>query len=272
MKRLWVLAVSVVGCLLVDVSWSHAQDGKGFVINEGPRAQSGVGATAQTVDPSKTTTSIGHEPRGLAQGRSTIASQPPLIANRCTGLVSGDSFSAFSNSTTCGSFAAPVIGNAPPPAPTGPATNPREIAAVLADRAMALAADPDLRISPSAIGLTGLDSYFWLANEPRPIVATADVPGIAVTAEARPIRYSWDFGDGTTRSTTHIGRRWTRRRPGNIAHLYETSDTYTVRAAVVWEARWRLGTGAWQPLGYFTTADSVEYPVRQIVALLVRPH
>jgi hypothetical protein len=136
---------------------------------------------------------------------------------------------------------------------------------------MALAADPELRMSPSAIGLTGLDSYFWLAREPRAIVATADVPGIAVTAEARPIRYSWDFGDGATRSTTHIGRRWTRRRPGNIAHLYETSDTYSVRAAVVWEARWRLGVGAWQPLGYFTTSDSVEYPVRQIVALLVRP-
>jgi hypothetical protein len=136
---------------------------------------------------------------------------------------------------------------------------------------MALAAEPDLRISPSAIGLTGLDSYFWLAREPRPIIATADVPGIAVTAEAHPIRYSWDFGDGATRSTTHIGRRWTRRRAGNIAHLYETSDTYTVRAVVVWEARWRLGAGAWQPLGYFTTSDSVEYPVRQIVALLVRP-
>jgi hypothetical protein len=265
-----IVRISAVVILLLTMFWSSAwsqQRGDARVVTFGPR--SGVESVAKGYrPPSSASTSI-------SNGADSARPQQDvslLVPNRCTGLVSGDSFSAFSNSTTCGSFAAPAIGNAPPPAPIGPATNPREIAAILADRAMVLAADPDLRISPSAIGLTGLDSYFWLANEPRPIVATADVPGIAVTAEARPIRYSWDFGDGTTRSTTHIGRRWTRRRPGNIAHLYETSDTYTVRAAVVWEARWRLGTGAWQPLGYFTTADSVEYPVRQIVALLVRPH
>jgi hypothetical protein len=115
--------------------------------------------------------------------------------------------------------------------------------------------------------LTGLDSFFWLAAEPQPIAASAGV----VSAEARPVEYSWDFDDGGHKTTTASGRGWTRRHDGNIAHLYETRGTYDVSVDVIWEARWRLGTGAWQPLGYFTTSDSATYPVRQVVALLVRP-
>ena len=240
--------------------------GKANVVTFGRRRGVGVDASQQRFR--KSAPNVANK---SPTAQWAVMDQQQLIPNRCVGLVGGDSFSALSSSSTCDSFAAPAVGTAPPEPPVGPARTPQDIASILADRAMALAADPVLRISPSAIGLTGLDSYFWLAREPRPIIATADVPGVAVTAEARPVRYSWDFGDGTTRSTTHIGRRWTRRRAGTIAHLYETSDTYTVRAAVVWVARWRLGAGPWQPLGSFTTTDSVEYPVRQIVALLVRP-
>ena len=138
------------------------------------------------------------------------------------------------------------------------------------DEAVGLAPDPQLHVDPGRIGLTGLDSYFSV-RPPRPIQVSATVPGFTVTAEARPVQYAWDFGDGATRTTHGPGRPWSRRRPGSIAHLYETHGVYSIGVEIVWAARWRIGTGEWRHLGYFSTADARDYPVRQIVALLVKP-
>jgi hypothetical protein len=121
------------------------------------------------------------------------------------------------------------------------------------------------------VGLTGLASYFWLARRPRPITATAGVPGLTVTAQARPIQYVWDFGDGAEKVTRKSGRPWRARRPGSIGHVYETRGRYRTGVEVVWEARWRIGRGAWRPLGYFANSDDRRYRVRQVIAVLVRP-
>jgi hypothetical protein len=149
--------------------------------------------------------------------------------------------------------------------------SPEELARIAADRAIALAPRPELRLAPRSVGLAGLATYFWLSEEPRPITATAGVRGLTVTAEARPVQYVWDFGDGDDHVTTHHGRRWTRRRPGNVEHTYETSDRYRVGVEVIWQARWRIGGGEWRHLGYFTNSDERPYRVRQIIAMLVRP-
>jgi hypothetical protein len=148
--------------------------------------------------------------------------------------------------------------------------SPEELARIAADRAIALAPKPKLRVAPRAIGLTGLPSYFWLAQRPRAITASAGVPGLTVTAQARPVQFVWDFGDGADKVTRKSGRRWRTRRPGNIAHVYETRRRYRVGVEVIWEARWRLGAGVWRPLGYFSNSDSRRYRVRQVVAVLVR--
>jgi hypothetical protein len=152
-----------------------------------------------------------------------------------------------------------------------PRPSPEELARIAADRAIALAPKPRLRLAPRAVGLTGLASYFWLARRPRPITASASVPGLTVTAQARPVQFVWDFGDGAEKVTRKSGRRWRVRRPGNIGHVYETRGRYRTTVEVIWEARWRIGGGAWRPLGYFTNSDSRRYRVRQVVAVLVRP-
>lgn len=147
--------------------------------------------------------------------------------------------------------------------------SPEEIAQRLADRAIALAPKPQLRITPGRRGLTGLPSYFWLRERPRRIQARAGVRGLLVTAEARPVQFVWTFGDGSDRVTTHHGRRWTRSRPGNIRYTYETKRRYTVRVEVIWEARWRIGFGAWRHLGYFSNSDTDRYRVRELKPVLV---
>lgn len=232
------------------------------------RERKGVGAAV-------TYESAPSKSQGQVQGSSAPVSvahdhslAPTLIANRCTGLTSENSFSEFSNSTTCTSFAAPApptVAGAAPARP--PRRSPEQIATALAQRSIALAPRPQLKVAPSGVGLTGLDSFFWLAEEPRPITASAG----AVTAEARPSQYVWDFDDGGHKTTSTSGRAWRPRRPGSIAHLYEARGTYGVTVDVIWQARWRIGTGPWRPLGFFTTSDSVDYPVRQVVALLVKP-
>lgn len=172
----------------------------------------------------------------------------------------------------CVSFVSP-----PPPEPVrgrrdrAPARpSPQAVAQRAYDRMISLAADPELDLAPARIGLTGLRSYFWVSNELRPISATAGVRGVTVTAEARPVRFLWDFGDGTKRQTQHPGRPWTRSRPGNVGHVYETKGRYEPGVTVVWAARWRVNGGAWQDLGYFSTAGSAEYPVREMISVLVR--
>lgn len=149
--------------------------------------------------------------------------------------------------------------------------SPEQLAAAAADRAIALAPEPELRVAPARVGLTGLPSYFWLAREPEPITAQASAGGVVVTAEARPVEFVWDFGDGGEKVTSHSGRRWSPRRAGSIAHLYETKGRYGLTIDVIWEARWRVGGGSWQSLGYFSNSDARLYPVREVVAALVVP-
>ena len=138
------------------------------------------------------------------------------------------------------------------------------------DEVRRLAPQPRLAIAPGRIGLTGLESYFWLAEPVAPITATAAVRGIRVIAEAAPAHYLWRFEPGADLMTNDPGRPWTESRPGNIGHTYETKGHYDVSVEVVWRARWRIGTGAWRDLGFFSTLDSRPYPVQEIVPVLTQ--
>ena len=161
----------------------------------------------------------------------------------------------------------PRISNAPKRRPP----TPDEVARRLADRAISLAPRPRLRFAPARRGLTGLPSFFWLAERPQPIVARAGVRGLTVTAQARPVQFIWGHGDGTDQATRGPGRRWTKQRPGNIRHTYEGKGRYTLEVEVIWEARWRLGFGPWRSLGYFSNSSTRTYRVRSIVPVLVKP-
>lgn len=151
-----------------------------------------------------------------------------------------------------------------------PQVTPGELASIAVDEAMALADRPTLRIAPERIGLTGLPTYVWLEATPRPVSASASVPGVTVTAEARPVQYRWSFGDGEDKVTSDPGRPWTKARRGSIAYTYETKGHYEVEVEVVWSARWRIGDGEWRRLGYFSNSDSRDYAVRQVISVLTQ--
>ena len=165
----------------------------------------------------------------------------------------------------------------PPPRPTVADTraprrppSPEEVARRLTDRAIRIAPRPQLRLTPARRGLTGLPSYFWLAQRPRRIQAGAGAGGVTVTAQARPVQYVWTYGDRTDAVTRRPGRRWTRARAGSIHHTYETKGRYDLTVEVIWHARWRIGAGGWRSLGFFSNSDTRGYRVRSIVPVLVR--
>jgi hypothetical protein len=246
-------------------AWSSNR--RGYVDLFEGRGRKGVSAKASVAyktSPSKTPPGppVSHQPSAApTPTRVTLIPTPPL--SLCQTRVFPAAKCAF-------------YGFAPPPEPEPnkkkkrPRPSPEALAAAAADRAIALAIEPDLRVAPGRIGLTGLPSYFWLADKPRPVTATAGAGGLTVTAEARPVQFVWDFGDGSDKVTTHSGRRWTQRHSGNVSHLYETKGRHELGVEVIWEARWRINAGSWQPLGYFSNSDDRPYPVREVVAMLVR--
>ena len=131
-----------------------------------------------------------------------------LIPHSCVPVFNGgidlDYVFSPAGGADCASFISPAAQQPSEPGPPdGP--SPEQLAAIAADEAMSLAESPQLEMAPGAIGLTGLDSFFWLDHAPRPVVATAEAPGLSVTAEAHPIRYVWRFGDGAERTTDHSG-------------------------------------------------------------------
>jgi hypothetical protein len=255
--------------------------GRAVVISRFRRTQQGVSAVAFQFRSGRPFSTVGGTTNTSADATKIagiVAAAPPVTLmptpNRCVAIEpTTDTFGLFSSSPSCTSFAppAPAASGGRPGRGRRPAPpSPEQLAAIAADRAMDLAQNPALEIAPSRIGLTGLDSFFWLAEEPRPVRATASAGGLSVTAEARPAQYVWDFGDGTDKVTDEPGRAWTRWRDGTVAHMYETRARYEVAVEVVWSARWRSGAGAWVPLGFFSNSDTREYPVRQMIAMLVR--
>ena len=215
-----------------------------------------------------------HDPSAVAVG---VAAPVAISAHNCIPRTDPRgvslSFEFFESSIgDCISFVspAPLEATDRPGARRPRPPSPAALAGAAFDRVISLAPRPELRAAPARIGLTGLPSFFWVGNELRTVTATAGVPGLTVTAEARPVRFRWEFGDGSERDTAHQGQAWTNRRPGNVAHLYETRGRYEPAVTVVWAARWRVNLGPWRDLGYFTTDGSIDYPVREMIAVLVR--
>lgn len=187
-------------------------------------------------------------------------------------------------SSDCMSFVVLPSGNPAPTAPTKPAkgnggngggSQPEppsyaQLAQLISDRVIALAPEPSIAVAPNEIGLTGLESFFWLEDPLASVTATAQAPGITVSATAIPLRYEWSFGDGGALTTEGAGRPWRAGRPGDIAHLYETKGRYDVGVTVVWAARWQVGDGPSQPLGFFATSAARAYPVREVVSRLTQ--
>ncbi|MCP3800696.1 hypothetical protein NLX83_15620 [Allokutzneria sp. A3M-2-11 16] len=136
---------------------------------------------------------------------------------------------------------------------------------------------PTLGASPAGEHLVHLPSWLWLSSGWASVSATAEVPGVSVTAVARPRSVSWSMGDGTTITCTGGG---TPFRPGSdprsaspdCGHTYRTSSAaqpnkvFTVSATVRWTVTWS-GAGQAGTFPDLTTTASTSFRVAESQAL-----
>jgi hypothetical protein len=133
---------------------------------------------------------------------------------------------------------------------------------------------------PADIQITYLPTWLWVDRSVwRPRSKTASVPGVSVTATARPVSVSWSMGDGggvvchgpgtpyaggadPARPSPDCGYTYTRPSAGR------PHDAFHVTATITWTIRWSGGgrAGSLPPL---TSTAGAAFPVAEAPALAV---
>jgi len=132
--------------------------------------------------------------------------------------------------------------------------------------------------NPAAVGLVGLDSWFWLSPVPHAVTVHEIVGGIDYAITATPVSARWSFGDGsspTIAGSSAYGLPYPRRSP--VTHVYEAhnQDGYLVQASVRYQLEWvaSIGghtTGAYAMGDLVMPASSLRYQVEQAQPELLR--
>ncbi|MPZ79678.1 MAG: hypothetical protein GEV28_04470 [Actinophytocola sp.] len=108
---------------------------------------------------------------------------------------------------------------------------------------------PDIAANPSSDQLVTLPTWLWLSSGWEQQSATASVPGVSVTAVARPTSLVWFMGDGSTVMCRSGGTPFPAGGDPmavspDCGHIYRTSsagqpnNAYPVSAAVHWSISW----------------------------------
>lgn len=123
----------------------------------------------------------------------------------------------------------------------------------------------------------------WLALDPaswRTESATASVPGLSVTATARPVSASWSMGDGGSVRCQGPGTAWTpgadpRASSPDCGYTYQASSAaspggrHTVTVTVTWDVTW-AGAGQSGSVPGLTTTGAVQVRVEESQAVITR--
>lgn len=140
---------------------------------------------------------------------------------------------------------------------------------------------PVIGLNPAGDQLVGLPT--WVSLTPaswQPRSATAAVPGVSVTATARPVTATWLFGDGTALVCHTPGTTWT---PGmdpataspDCGHVYRRSSatavggTFTVTVTIAWQVTW-AGAGQAGTIAGLSTVTTIPVRVQESQAVITQ--
>lgn len=142
---------------------------------------------------------------------------------------------------------------------------------------------PQVRISMNPPGDQLANLPVWLSLDPaswRPVSATASVPGVSVTATARPVKAAWAMGDGGAVSCDGPGTAWKvgmdpKASSPDCPYTYRRSSAggpggrFTVTVTVTWEVTW-AGAGQSGTVPGLSTTGSVPVRVQESQAVARR--
>lgn len=141
--------------------------------------------------------------------------------------------------------------------------------------------DPDLAASPRGDQLVHLPTWLWLEGGWDTVTTTATVPGVSVTATARPRLVTWSMGEGGTVGCTGPGTPFTpganpRAASPDCGYTYHRSsaghpnDGFMVSATVHWSVGWS-GAGQSGTFPDLTTTGTTSFHVVESQALNIPP-
>ncbi|MFD7660414.1 hypothetical protein ACFV4N_41110 [Actinosynnema sp. NPDC059797] len=138
---------------------------------------------------------------------------------------------------------------------------------------------PSVQIARNPVGtqLVNLPTWLWLPGGWQEVSESASVPGVSVTATAKPVSVSWSMGDGNTVTCAGPGTAYTTsadpKAPSpDCGHLYRRSsagqpgETFPVTATVRWTVTWS-GAGEGGTFPDMTTTGTASFRVAESQAL-----
>jgi hypothetical protein len=160
----------------------------------------------------------------------------------------------------------------PAPAAVDPAVLARQAVSQLSLPVPAIRVNP----APPAAQLAFLPTWLWLDRSSwGSRSATASVPGLSITATAKPARLVFTTGDGSTVTCHGAGTVWTSARNPSTAspdcgHTYTTPGSATLTATVTWQISW-AGGGQTGVVPDLTTTSTITLAVIDSQALNTDP-
>ncbi|MFJ6901517.1 hypothetical protein [Streptomyces hokutonensis] len=137
---------------------------------------------------------------------------------------------------------------------------------------------PKVEANPAGEQLVNLPTWMWLERGNWvPVSATASVPGVSVTAVARPKSVVWVMGDGASVTCTGPGTPYgsasnPKRASPDCGYTYRTSSAgqpdsaFAVSATVHWTVTW-AGAGQTGVFPDLTTESDADFRVAESQAL-----
>ncbi|WP_308297026.1 MULTISPECIES: hypothetical protein [unclassified Streptomyces] len=115
--------------------------------------------------------------------------------------------------------------------------------------------EPVIRTSPDEdfVQVVHVPTWMWVEKSSwGPVTESVKVPGVQVTATARPRLAVWSMGDGATVSCSGSGTPYSAKYRSDAespdcgytyrkASLAEPGKTFTVSVRVTWDVEWRGG-------------------------------
>jgi hypothetical protein len=161
----------------------------------------------------------------------------------------------------------------------GPQLSPIEVA-WLARARLDLPA-PVTAANPVGTQLVNLPTWLWLVSGWNTVSASAAVPGVVVTATARPRAATWAMGDGANVTCTGPGIAFRtggdpQAASPDCGHTYRRSSAaqpggrYAVTVTVHWSVTWS-GAGQSGTLPEMTTTSATSFRVAESPALNIVP-
>jgi hypothetical protein len=102
-------------------------------------------------------------------------------------------------------------------------------------------------MEPNGWAVIGLPTNFFSSGSP--VIRSGTLLGGPAEVRFTPVSWSWDYGDGSRRTTATPGRAWrTEFDETATTHVFEERGTYVVTLVVQYRAEWRVAGGSWVPV------------------------